>query len=131
MAFYGFSPLAGGFFSRPSDELRNPPAGSRMDQMKHFASMFVNEQTLELHERLTKVCTSEGLTVKESTLRWLLYHSALGDEDGILLGGSSPAQMEENLKACQGRPLPRPVVDCFEGIWHQFHASGKSPPGSF
>lgn len=131
MAFYGYSPLAGGFFSKTSDQLHAPAPGSRMDQMKVFSSMFVNERTLGLHDRLTRACSSEGLSVKEATLRWLVNHSALGDGDGVILGGSSPAHMEENLKACQGGPLPQSVIDCFEDAWKEFQASGKAPPGSF
>ena len=41
MVFYAFSPLAGGYFSRPTEQLRNIPAGSRMDQMKQFKNMCV------------------------------------------------------------------------------------------
>lgn len=61
MAFYAYSPLAGGYFSRPTSQLRSPPqAGSRMEQMKVFASMYVNETSLGLHEELTQVCEKEG-----------------------------------------------------------------------
>ncbi|KAK3117651.1 hypothetical protein LTR53_000779 [Teratosphaeriaceae sp. CCFEE 6253] len=128
MAFYGFSPLAGGFFSKSSAQLRAPAAGGRMDQMKHFANMYVNDLSLEMHDRLTQVCEVESLTVKEATLRWLFHHSILGAEDGVILGGSSIEQMKENLQACECGSLPEGVVECFESMWKQWQEAGKATP---
>lgn len=128
MAFYAFSPLAGGYFSKSSDQLRAPAAGGRFDQMKHFSSMYVNDLSLSLHGLLTEVCHKEGMTLKEATLRWLMHHSILGKEDGVILGGSSTEQMEENLKACEGGPLPQSVVESFEDLWKQYNKAGKAPP---
>ncbi|TKA33826.1 hypothetical protein B0A54_14212 [Friedmanniomyces endolithicus] len=128
MAFYAFSPLAGGYFSKSDSQLRTPASGGRMDQMKHFANMFVNDLSLEMHEFLTQMCEKEGLTVKEATLRWLFNHSILGVEDGVILGGSSTEQMEENVNSCTGVPLPRRIVECFESMWTQWQEAGKATP---
>jgi aflatoxin B1 aldehyde reductase len=126
IAFYAYSPLAGGFFSRPATELRTPPSGSRMDQMSVFSAMYVNDLSLDIHERLTKACVEEGLTLKEATIRWLMHHSILGKDDGVILGASSAEQMEENVTACEGGPLPKGVVDVFEQAWIRFHGAGHS-----
>jgi aflatoxin B1 aldehyde reductase len=126
IAFYAYSPLAGGFFSRPATELRSPPSGSRMDQMSVFSAMYVNDLSLDIHEHLTKACSEEGLTLKEATLRWLMHHSILGKDDGVILGASSAEQMEENITACEGGPLPNSVVDVFEQAWSRFHEAGYS-----
>ncbi|KAK5126772.1 hypothetical protein LTR85_009706 [Meristemomyces frigidus] len=130
MAFYAFSPLAGGFFSKSAEQLCAPPSGSRMDQMKHFANMYVNDVTLKMHDHLTQTCEKQGMTVQKATLRWLMHHSALGDEDGLILGGSSTEQMEENLEACEGGALPQSIVQCFEEMWVQFQQAGMAPPAS-
>ncbi|KAK5689322.1 hypothetical protein LTR17_026339 [Elasticomyces elasticus] len=121
-------PLAGGFFSKTADQLRTPAAGGRMDQMKHFADMYVNDMSLKMHDCLTQSCEAEKLAVKEATLRWLFHHSVLGAEDGVILGGSSIEQMEENLEACKRGLLPESVVDCFEGMWKQWQDTGKATP---
>ncbi|KAK5678431.1 hypothetical protein LTS10_008875 [Elasticomyces elasticus] len=128
MAFAAFSPLAGGFFSKSAKQLREPASDGRMVQMKHFANMYVNDVSLEMHDRLTQVCQDEDMTVKEATLRWLLHHSILGGEDGVILGGSSTEQMEENLQACAGGPLPDSVVACFEDMWTKWQKAGKATP---
>jgi aflatoxin B1 aldehyde reductase len=126
IAFYAYSPLAGGFFSRPATELRTPPSGSRMDQMSVFSAMYVNDLSLDIHEQLTKACSEEGLTLKEATLRWLMHHSILGKDDGVILGASSAEQMQENIAACEGGPLPESVVNVFGQAWTRFYSAGHS-----
>jgi aflatoxin B1 aldehyde reductase len=126
IAFYAYSPLAGGYFSRPATELKTPPAGSRMDQMGVFSAMYVNDLSLEIHDALSKVCEREGVTLKEAALRWLMHHSVLGEEDGVILGASSLGQMEENLRACEGGRLAEEVVEEFERAWERFSGAGYS-----
>ncbi|KAK3715100.1 hypothetical protein LTR37_007310 [Vermiconidia calcicola] len=129
IAFYGFSPLAGGYFSRPTSQLREPPAtGSRMDEMKNFKSMYVNDVSLKLHEELSDVCEKHGVSLKAATLRWLVNHSVLGKEDGVIVGGSSEAQMEENLMACEDGPLPLEIVEAFESLYGRSKAGGMDLP---
>ncbi|KAH0286336.1 Aldo/keto reductase, partial [Aureobasidium sp. EXF-3399] len=125
IAFYAYSPLGGGFFSRPMEQLRMPPAGGRMDQMKVFQTIYVNDMSLELLQRLTDTCDKAGVTVREAALRWLMHHSSLGEADGIILGASSEAQMEQNLAACEGAALPDSVVECFAEVSRQYRAAGK------
>lgn len=127
MTFYAYSPLAGGFFSRPKQELESPPEGGRMDQMTVFKNMFVNDATLQQHDRLNAACTKENIPMKEATLRWLMHHSALGAEDAVILGGSSAEQLEENLKACEAGPLPESTAEAFEAMWKEVKASGNAP----
>lgn len=131
IAYYIYSPLAGGFFSRTTDQLRTPPEGSRMDQMKVFSNMYVNDVSLDLHDKLSEVCRKEDMSVKEATLRWLMHHSVLGENDGIILGASSQQQMEENLTACEAGTLPGSVVEGFETMWKEWKAAGKALPASF
>lgn len=128
IAFYAYSPLAGGYFSRPGNELREPPAGGRMDEMKVFKSMYVTEASLKLHEELSGVCEESGVTMKAATLRWLMHHSVLGQEDGVILGGSSEVQMEENIKACEEGPLPEGVREAFEGLYGKSVQAGMELP---
>jgi aflatoxin B1 aldehyde reductase len=126
IAFYAYSPLAGGYFSRPASDLRKPPPGSRMDQMAVFSSMYVNDLSLDIHEKLSKACKEAGLSLKEATLRWIMHHSILGKDDGVILGASSTEQMEENIAACEGGQLPEGVADAFEQAWTRFSGAGHS-----
>ncbi|KAK5135085.1 hypothetical protein LTR08_005610 [Meristemomyces frigidus] len=93
---------------------------------KLFANTYVNEVTLEMHDRLTGACEKGSLTAKQAALRWLMHHSALGNQDGVVLAGSSVEQMEEHLEACGGFLLPRSVVECFEQDWVQLQQAGMA-----
>ncbi|KAF2230462.1 Aldo/keto reductase [Viridothelium virens] len=129
MAFYAFSPLAGSFFSKPVDALRNPTLGSRMSEMAVFQSMYINDISLPLLENLTSLCEREGISVKEATLRWIMHHSVLGKDDGVILGGSAE-QLEENIKACEKGSLPESIVADYQDMWVKYKEAGKAPPPS-
>ncbi|KAL9095040.1 MAG: hypothetical protein Q9165_002642 [Trypethelium subeluteriae] len=129
MTFYAFSPLAGSFFSKPVDLLRNPTLGSRMNEMAVFKSMYINDVSLPLLENLTSLCEREGFSVKEATLRWIMYHSVLGKDDGVILGGSAE-QLEENIKACEKGSLPESIVANYQDMWAKYKEAGKAPPAS-
>lgn len=127
MAFYAYSPLAGGYFSRTASELREPPPGSRMDKIKIFKSVYINDTSLKLQEILTKACDEAGVKLKDATLRWLMHHSALASQDAVILGASSTEQMEQNLKSCEGEPLPESVVAAFEELFVEYCKAGLTP----
>ncbi len=53
-----------------------------------------------------------------ATYRWLQYHSALDEGDGILIGASSVSQLQQNLEALSNHgPLPDLVVQAFTAAW--------------
>ena len=96
-----------------------------MDQMKVFQMIYVNDLSLKLLQGLTTACAAAGITVREAALRWLMHHSPLNDKDGIIIGGSSEAQLEANLRACEGAALPQTVLDSFEHMSKAYRAAGK------
>ena len=126
IAFYAYSPLGGGYFSKTSAQLRQPAEGSRMEQMKVFQQIYVNETSLALHDKLQAACEKEGVGMKEAALRWIMHHSILGEEDGVILGASNGEQMEENLCACEGGPLSQELVNAFEETWKVWSDDGKN-----
>jgi aflatoxin B1 aldehyde reductase len=65
------------------------PKGSRMDEMSVFSEIYVSETRIKLLKNLKEACDRRGMAMKEATLRWFMHHSALGKEDGVILGASS------------------------------------------
>jgi len=58
----------------------------------------------------------------DATYCWLLRHSALTANDGLLLGASSIAQLDANLAACAraaSSPLPDAVAAAFDSAWDE------------
>lgn len=53
-----------------------------------------DDESLHNAQRKLTASTSElGITPIEAALRWAVYHSALQEEDGIILGASKEAQI--------------------------------------
>merc|ERR1711879_798992 len=53
----------------------------------------------------------KAISFVDMSLRWLLHHSMLTKDDGIILGFSKPEQLSGNLKAWTGGPLPESLVE--------------------
>ena len=81
-------------------------------------------------EDIAAACDSADISLLDATYRWLIHHSCLsaGDGDGILLGASSVAHLEQNLDACtSAAPLPAPVVAAFESAWRSLSEAEPFP----
>lgn len=68
-------------------------------------------------EKLQNTVEGAGLTMTEAAVRWVVYHSALGAGDGIILGASKPRYLEQNTADIAKGPLPTPIVDALSGLW--------------
>lgn len=66
---------------------------------------------------LENVVKPLGISGIEAALRWICYHSALGEADSVILGSSRVGQIEQNVKDIAKGPLPQNVVDTLESIW--------------
>ena len=120
-SFIAYNPLAAGLLTgrhaasgevAPGRFLNNPNYLPRFYTAANFAALAA----------IGAACEAEGVTMVEATYRWLLHHSALTPDDGLLIGASSMAQLEENVSACEaargaGRALPPSVLAAMDGAW--------------
>lgn len=58
-----------------------------------------------------------NLTSIEVAIRWIAHHSALKDEDGIILGASKTEQIRETVIMIKKGPLPGEVLRIAENLW--------------
>ena len=58
-----------------------------------------------------------GISLAEASLRWIYYHSALGDSDGLILGASRAAQVQQNVKDISKGLLEQDVRSKIDGVW--------------
>lgn len=79
--------------------------------------VFDRPETHEAVRGLAAVLGPLGISNIEAALRWLYYHSLLGEGDGIILGASRTEQVVENVAAIRKGPLPREVVGSIERVW--------------
>lgn len=114
-----YNPLAGGFFA---GKVQAPdtvaPEGGRFDPSstmgKMYRARFFKTGFFEALKYLQPVAEKHGLRLTEIALRWVEHHSALGPEDGIILGASSIAQLEQNCQDAEKGPLPEEVVQALD-----------------
>ena len=61
----------------------------------------------------------QGLTGHDIALRWIRFHSALkpGLGDAMIVGASSPAQLESTMKSLDIGPLPGGCCEGGYGVW--------------
>ena len=121
-----FGATAGGLLAKPIEELKNPKEGTRWDALPFLKTAYGKDVILSGVESLQEKCKKEHISILEASLRWEKYHSALSEDDGVLLGASSNEQIEENLKAIEKGPLPQSLVAAYEDMWKLIQS--EAPP---
>lgn len=60
-----------------------------------------------------------GISGSEACLRWLYYHSALSEGDGVILGASKMPQIVQNMADISKGPLPTEVLQKIDLLWEK------------
>lgn len=121
-----YNPLAGGLFSGKYKTASIPEEGrfsdahdNRMGGM--YRKRYFKDATFDALRLIEPVAEKHGLTLLETALRWMTHHSELnikdGGRDGVIIGVSSEAQLEGNLKDLEKGPLPDEVVQALDEAW--------------
>ncbi|OAA66875.1 aflatoxin B1 aldehyde reductase member 3 [Niveomyces insectorum RCEF 264] len=136
-----YNPIAGGLLSGKIPDKDTIPSEGR------FSNQFNNGMARQRYFRdgtfagvdvLRAAADAHGLTMIEIALRWLVHHSQLNVQsrdggssagaghDGIIIGASSYAHLESNLKDLQKGPLPPAVLEAADEAWRA--AKVDTPP---
>ncbi|KAI1169788.1 putative oxidoreductase [Nemania sp. FL0916] len=120
MAFNAFQSLAAGFLT--GKFINNQHAGTRFDESHPFGAvsrkMFGGEDLLEAMKEFDEAVKSYGLTPLDVAARWIAHHSALGDEDGIIIGASKCEQVVDTVRIIRRGPLPDSVLPLADKLWN-------------
>jgi aflatoxin B1 aldehyde reductase len=134
IAFYAFSPGAGGMFSGKITHESVHEKGTRWDKDtllgQAYASIYLKDALLDAAKKVHDAAEKAGTSGHAVALRWMLHHSALRREmgDGMIIGASSLQQLDGNLEICKAGPLPSEVVKAVEDVW--VLARESAPPSS-
>ena len=63
------------------------------------------------------------VTSLEVAIRWMMYHSALGDGDGIVLGAFKAGQLRQTVAMANKGPLPEELLRVAESLWTAVNGS--------
>ncbi|RAK98589.1 aldo/keto reductase family protein [Aspergillus ibericus CBS 121593] len=119
-----YNPLAGGLLSGKYKTQDVPAEGRYSDKAQSgelYRKRYFKDATFDALRIIEPVVEKHGLTLPETAFRWIRHHSALNikdnGRDGIIVGVSSLAQLENNLKDIQKGPLPEEVVEALDKAW--------------
>lgn len=74
----------------------------------------------DLHAAVKKFDTetrANGSKPLEVAIRWIVHHSALGEEDGVILGASRTAQVVESVEMARKGPLTEDLLKLVDELW--------------
>ena len=117
--FVAYNPLAAGLLVGKHDKTGSVAKG-RFKDNPNYLPRFYTDTNFEAVKLIKDACDKESIPMVEATYRWLLCHSALEAQDGILLGASSLHQLKQNLDSCKAThkgPLSTEILMAFEEAW--------------
>ncbi|SMR45464.1 unnamed protein product [Zymoseptoria tritici ST99CH_3D1] len=120
-----YNPIAGGIFSGKYKTNEIPKEGRYSDVNakvgQNYRKRYFQDATFDALRLIEPVAEKHNLTLLEIGFRWVVHHSKLkvqdGGNDGIIIGVSSLAQLESNLKDIEKGPLPEEVVKVLDEAW--------------
>lgn len=118
-----YNPLAGGFFAgRVPDMSSEAPKGGRFDPSSRMGQMYrdryFKDGYFKALEIIKAAAAQSDLRLTEIALRWVQHHSLLTPSDGVILGASSAAQLDQNCADSEKGPLPEPVLNALDEAWN-------------
>ena len=123
-SFVAYNPLAAGLLTgkHKRSSMDGNVMKGRFKNNPNYLPRFYTSDNFDAMELIENACDEVGLSILEATFIWLLKHSALTENDGILLGASSIAQLDQNLEACldvanKNKVLSDKALEAFEKAW--------------
>jgi aryl-alcohol dehydrogenase-like predicted oxidoreductase len=109
-----YNPLAGGLLTGKQRRETGPIAGSRFDKNQMYLNRYWHEANFQAVDELAWIAAGSGRSLVQLSLTWVLQQPGV---DGVLIGASRMEQLEENLKAVEGKPLDEPVLEACDRVW--------------
>jgi aflatoxin B1 aldehyde reductase len=120
IAFYAYSPLAGGFLTKTKEDIE-AGAGRFNDEAigGMYKHMYGKESLISILPKWAKIAEDVGATKAELAYRWVAYNSPLkpSNGDALIVGASSHKQLEQTLVGLEKGPLPESAVKAIDEIW--------------
>jgi aflatoxin B1 aldehyde reductase len=86
-----------------------------------YVSLYVKPSIDAAVDKALKVAAKYDIGGHATALRWTAYHSILKKEhgDALIIGASSPEQLETNINAIEEGPLPTNLVTAFDAVYEE------------
>ncbi|KAL5423643.1 hypothetical protein PMIN06_001869 [Paraphaeosphaeria minitans] len=120
IAFYAYSPLAGGFLTKTPADLDAGAGRFNKDFVGGMYSRMYDKPSLRAAlGEWNAIAEAEGVSKAELAYRWVGYNSALKAElgDAVIFGASKIAQIEQTAGVLKKGALSKEAVDKIDAIW--------------
>ena len=128
IAFYAYSPIAGGFLTKTRQVLETGAGTGRWDPNsflgKTYLALYGKPSYMDALDAWVQIAKDEGVSQGELAYRWVCCNSALRTDrgDGILIGGVKPDSFREAVGWIKKGPLSGDAVKRIEEIWDTIRA---------
>jgi aflatoxin B1 aldehyde reductase len=126
IAFYAYSPLAGGFLAKTKEGIISGANAGRFSDSeatasKMYRSLYLKPALLDALEEWGFAAEEEGISKAELAYRWVSYHSPLKPENGdaIIFGARNKEQAVETIQGLNKGPLKESVLKKIDGVWEK------------
>ena len=120
MAFYAYSPLAGGFLTKTAQQIQDGAGRFNMETAGGvYRQMFMKPSYLEALAKWEAIAKDEGVSRAELAYRWVASNSPLdrAHGDAIIIGASSIEQLKQTLEGIEKGKLSDKAVQAIDAIW--------------
>ncbi|KAI9326450.1 NADP-dependent oxidoreductase domain-containing protein [Zopfochytrium polystomum] len=124
IAFYAYSPTAGGFLTKTRAAIEGETAGGRFDKSagriaEMYRALYLRPAYLEALDKWHALSAEAGVAPADLANRWIVYHSALRAElgDAVILGARTLEQLQGTVDGLRKGPLPEAVAGKIDVIW--------------
>ena len=122
MSFYAYSPIAGGFLVKSASSIQGGGKG-RWDPKTMLGSLYharYNKPALvDALSQWEAIADEAGISKAALAYRWVAFNSSLQGErgDGLVIGASSPTQLEQTLECLTAGPLDADTAQKVDEVW--------------
>lgn len=126
IAFYSFSPAAGGFFSGHADTSARWNGDNIVAKL--YKELYSKPPVQASVATVRDAAEKHGITGHAAALRWTAYHSILDGKygDAVVFSVSKIGQLPGTLDALEAGPLPADLADAITAIYAT--VKGAEPP---
>lgn len=118
ISFYAYGTSAGGFLGKSVAQAKE--LANNGTYVSATCRPYLRDANfLEILVQWNTIAAIEGVSPAELAYRWVAYHSALRADNGdaIIIGASSPEQLDETLSGIKKGPLSDNACVSIDEIW--------------
>jgi aryl-alcohol dehydrogenase-like predicted oxidoreductase len=115
IAMVVYNPLAGGLLTGKQQRQR-PLPGTRFDKVPMYIDRYWHPAYFDAVDELRGIAEKAGRSMIDLSLNWLLHHTPT---DCVILGASTPEQLQQNLDAFGRGPLTEDTLTACDAVWQK------------